>query len=634
MAFLNPAAFYLLGAIPIVIALHFLRLRRQRFIVPSIMLWRESAEDQKANVPFQRLRNLLLPILQSIFIFLIVVSVARPALHVPGIIDGKIIFVVDNSASMQSREMGKTRLELAKQEVKQQIKQVSASGGMMIMTTHSPKPHIEQTWTTDKDKLIRAVDNMKATDIGSGFTSVLDHARRYLDSPQDQIISVSDSLEDVPNTSEAITKVHVAKIHVGRRAENIGIVTCNVERISAQYHVLAGIQNWADSTRNISVRLELTGGRSIDEKTASIATGEVKSVLFSVNADRLEGEVISLHLVNADDDFALDDKVWAILNAKKQFRILLVSDSKQPFLIDMLQNYGDNVELQTVTTDEFHSSGDADVIIFDGALPLDNSLLNQSDTKNIIYLNWRSELPGMADAPVETFNEIVSVIGENQTHPIMQDVSLIGMGVKKSIFRKLPIWADSLLETEKGTLIWLGTESKRRILVLEFDAFNPDISPFSITIPAAPLLIYQCLQWFESNTYPIKSLSEQTKSSNQLFRSGELLEIDVPILDETALQVKKPDNTMVKLDNSTFSETDQVGIYSVFIGDTLFERFSVNLVDANESALSSETTELDLQEPENDKVHQLQPFKREVWQWFVLFAVGLLLCEWWFYHRN
>ena len=166
MAFLNPAAFYLLGVIPIVIVMHFLKLRRKRFVVSSIMLWRESAEDQKANVPFQRLRNILLPILQSIFLLLIVISVAGPALHVPGVIDGKIIFIVDNSASMQSKEMGETRLTLAKQEAKKQIRQMSASGGMMIMTTHSSKPHIQQTWTTDKDKLIHAVDNIKSTDIG------------------------------------------------------------------------------------------------------------------------------------------------------------------------------------------------------------------------------------------------------------------------------------------------------------------------------------------------------------------------------------------------------------------------------------------------------------------------------------
>ncbi len=629
MAFLNPLAFYLLGAIPIVIALHFLKLRRQRYVVSSIMLWRESAEDQKANVPFQRLRNLLLPILQTLFLLLIVVSVARPALRVPGIIDGKIIFIVDNSASMQSKEMGVTRLTLAKQEVKKQIRQVSASGGMMIMTTHSPRPYIEQTWTTDKDKLILAVDNIKSTDIGGDITSVFDHAGRYVDSPKDQIIFISDSVENLPNTSVPITK-----IPVGNDADNIGIVTFNVERISDQYHVLASIQNWTDTTREIDVRLELAKDRSIDEKTVSVSAGNVKTVLFSVNAERLDGEVISLNLVDVADDFELDNRAWTILSAEKQFRILLVSERNQPFLIDLLRNYGDNVVLQTVTTDEFHGSGDADVVVFDGALTLEHSLLNASNTKNFVFINWRSQLLSLTDAPVEMDSGIVNVIGQNKTHPIMQDVSLIGMGVKESVNRKLPLWGESLLETEKGTLIWLGTESGRQFLVFEFDAFNPEISPFATTIPDGPLLVYQCLNWFQSNTYPIQLLTDQTHLSDQQFRTGEFLKIDVTPMDDLDIQVRKPDNTLVRLENSTFSETDQIGIYSVFVGDTLFERFAVNLVDSVESTLSPTTTQSNNQNEESNKEQHLQPYKREIWQLPVLFAVCLFLCEWWFYHRN
>ena len=96
-----------------------------------------------------------------------------------------------------------------------------------------------------------------------------------------------------------------------------------------------------------------------------------------------------------------------------------------------MRNYGENVELQIVTTDEYHSSGDADVVIFNGALPLEHSLLNKSRTKNYVFINWRSELPGLTDAPAEMVSTIVNVIGENKIHPTMQNVSLIGMSVKE-----------------------------------------------------------------------------------------------------------------------------------------------------------------------------------------------------------
>ena len=632
MAFLNPAAFYLLGLIPIVIALHFLKLRRQRFVVSSIMLWRESAEDQKANVPFQRLRNLVLPILQSIFLLLIVASVARPALRVPGIIPGKIILIIDNSASMQAQEMSETRLNLAKQEAIKQIKQVSATGGMMIMTTHSPPPHIIQAFTTDTDKLILAVENINPTSIrsrGSGRTSVFDQAAPYVDSVQDQIIFISDSFEDLPETS-----VPIAKILVGNKADNVGIIRLNIERIADQFKVLVGIQNWTDSAKEIDVRLELEGGRSIDEKTISLPAGDVRSVLFSIRADGLEGEIISLHLADVGDDFALDNRVWSILSTKRLFPILLVSDRNQSFLIDLLRNYGDNVELQTVSSDEFHTTGNADVVIFDGALPLEQADLNNADTKNVVFINWRKELPLLSSTPVEITKTVANVISENKAHPTMHDVSLMGLRVKESIIREVPIWGDSLLETEKGALIWLGIDAGRRFLVLEFDAFNPEISPFAFEIPNAPLLIFQCLTWFESNTYPIQSLTDLSQNTDQLFRTGELLKIDLPTVDEITVQVKKPDNSLINLENGVFEETDQVGVYSVMIGESVFERFVVNLVDAQESELSHPTSNIPEGEAANENGYQLQLFTREVWQWSVLLAICLLLCEWWFYHRN
>ncbi len=627
MAFLNPAAFYLIGTIPIVIALHFLKLRRQRYVVPSMMLWRASAEDQKANVPFQRLRNLLLPILQSLLLLLIITSVARPALRVPGIVHGKIIFIVDNSASMLSKEMGETRLALAKQEVLKHINQVSASGGIMIMATHSRKPYIQQAFTTDKDKLRRAVQNIVPTHAVGELTSVFDHATRYVDSSHDQIFFVSDSFENLP-----VTSVPINRIAVGKAAENIGIVQFSAERIADQYTVLARIQNWTDTEREINIALELEGRTAIDEKTVTLPPKEVKSVLFSINAEGLEGVAINLHLLNADD-FDLDNRVWAILNPKKQVRILLVSDRDQPLLIELLRSYRDRVELQTVFTDEFHGTGDADVVIFDRGIPSEHDFLNLPGTASIILINLREELPFMAEPVLQIVTIPVSVIKEDRTHPIMQDVSIMGLKIKESVRRELPIWADSLVQTEKGSLIWIGTNTDKQFLVFEFDAFNPEISDFLFTIPDAPIFVYQCLAWFEAANVPIKSLTLQKDKTGQIFQTGEQLKINIPTLERSTIQIKKPDSTTVELDSEVFTETDQIGVYSVFAGGSLFERFAVNLLDATESTLSPPTTESNPQEQVSEK-ELLQPLMQEVWQWTALFAVCLLLCEWWFYHRS
>ncbi|MGY8690200.1 MAG: BatA domain-containing protein [Verrucomicrobiales bacterium] len=61
MSFFAPSAAWLfLLALPL-IALYFLKLKRPRVMVPSLVLWRRVLDNQRVNSPFQRFkRNLLL----------------------------------------------------------------------------------------------------------------------------------------------------------------------------------------------------------------------------------------------------------------------------------------------------------------------------------------------------------------------------------------------------------------------------------------------------------------------------------------------------------------------------------------------------------------------------------------------
>ncbi len=627
MSFLNPAAFYLIGTIPIVIALHFLRLRRQSYIVPSILLWRDNPEDQKANVPFQRLRNWLLPLLQCLFLLFIVISIARPALHIPGIIHGKIVFIIDNSASMLSREMGRTRLEIAKQEVLKHIMQVSASGGVMIMSTHPLGSHIQQTFTADEDKLKNAIKNITASHTANDLFSVFSLVSQHIDSVNDRVYYVSDSFENLPSTPFPINT-----IAVGESAENLCIVHLNVERLADQFQILTRIKNWTNTDRDITTQLVLVGGGTIDEKNVLIPAGTEKSVLFSINADRLEGHAISLQLIDAEDDFDLDNTAWVIPKPKRELRILLISNRRQPFLTDLLQSYGEHVRLQTTTMAEFHGSGDADVTIIDGDLLLTGHSVNTVDTQGIVYINWHGDLPDVENTP-EIIERPVSVMHVNRTHPIMQEVSLEGLHIRRSLRRDMPYWSESLVETEKGALIWIGTTAGRQYLVFEFDAFNPEVSEFPFTIPDVPIFIYQCLSWFESETAPIRSIDRLQNISADSFKTGDRLMIDIPVQEDAIIEVKKPDGERIELQKGVFAETNRIGIYSVFVDGALYERFSVNLLNEDESALNISNLSPDTNELVTDNT-SLQPLVHEVWQWVVLFGVCLLLCEWWLYHRH
>ena len=631
MQFLNPAAFYLLGVIPIVVALHFLKLRRHTHLVPSIMLWLATDEDRRANVPFQRLRNLLLPLLQVLFLVILTCSIARPALRKPSFMPGKAILIVDNSASMLSTEMEETRLTLAKQEAQKYIKEVSASGGIMLMTTNAPETYIQQAFTTDTAKLHRAIENIVSTHTPRNLRPVFDAATRYAESPQDKVVFISDTFENLPDIS-----LPVYKIGVGGKADNVGIIRFSVEVVGNRYEVLVGIQNFTNTSREFDIRLAVENV-SLDDRTISIPPGKTKSILFSDDPSGLERKVISAHL-DIEDDFALDNSASAILSAVPPLHILLISDNQNSLLPDLLKSYGSRVKLEQVDPVNYHGTVDADLIIFDGSTPAGRDALGDfsevdSET-HLIFITPGSNLPFILDdvSVVEMVETPTRVIKENEGHPLMAGVSLLGLSVRESGHRELPLWGDALVETEKGVLIWSGRKSNNQLLVFEFDAFNPKISDFALTIPAAPQFVYQCLAWFEAGTAPLQPLLFQESRTRHAFRTGEQVKVGLTREGRT-LHVQKPDETMVELDNPIFTQTDQIGVYTLFADDTELERFTVNLLNAKESALPHSSVST-MPEDSTEAEAGLQPIAQEIWRWFALTACLLLLVEWWFYHRN
>ena len=96
---------------PAIIALYFLKLKRRPLEVPSTYLWHKSIEDLHVNTIWQRLRRNLLLLLQLLLVLLIMLAVLRPGMKGAKLLGNRFIFLIDNSASMQSTDLDGSRLE-------------------------------------------------------------------------------------------------------------------------------------------------------------------------------------------------------------------------------------------------------------------------------------------------------------------------------------------------------------------------------------------------------------------------------------------------------------------------------------------------------------------------------------------
>src|SRR5262245_40875085 len=117
--FLNiwPALAAAAVAIPALLILYFLTLRRREMDASSTLLWKKAIQDLQVNAPFQKLRRNLLLLLQLLLLALLLLALSRPiTFFTPGAGKNTVI-IIDRSASMRATDVdnGKTsRLDDAK----------------------------------------------------------------------------------------------------------------------------------------------------------------------------------------------------------------------------------------------------------------------------------------------------------------------------------------------------------------------------------------------------------------------------------------------------------------------------------------------------------------------------------------
>ena len=72
---------WLFALIAPLVLFYFLKLKRPRLTVPSLVLWRQVVQDKRVNSPFQRFKRNLLLLLQLLLLILLVTAALQPFLQ-------------------------------------------------------------------------------------------------------------------------------------------------------------------------------------------------------------------------------------------------------------------------------------------------------------------------------------------------------------------------------------------------------------------------------------------------------------------------------------------------------------------------------------------------------------------------
>ncbi|GAB4461282.1 MAG: BatA and WFA domain-containing protein [Armatimonadaceae bacterium] len=628
MQFLSPLT--LLWLLPLaggIIALYMLRLKRQDVVVPSTLLWAAVLKDTQANAPFQKLRRNLLLLLQLLIAALLVFAVARPFLWASGLGGKTVALVLDASASMKSTDISGGRFAEAVRQARFIIEQKAGGDGVALILA-AEKPVLLAPVTTDREKLLRALETAKPTDATHDITESISLAASLIASRAGAQVTVLTDGAFGRLDEMALGGPSLDFVVVGKRASNTGITAFDVRDalgggVSRQAFVT--VQNF--STRPQKVPLAIyVNNRLTDAHELTLKPGESHSETFnSLRAD--SGGVVEARLDLADD-LEADNRAFVTIAPRRTRKVLLVTEGN-PFLENAL-NTDASVALEAVRPADFQIADVAkrDMVVFDEVAPPNNLPPGR-------YLFWGRATTGGAMVPVSATNapeaDRPAILDWNRTHPVMRFVDLANVSLMRAATVAPEPWATTLAESEAGPLIVAGEKTDLRAVYIGFSLLESDM-PLRI---AFPIFLTNTIHW----------LTARPGDSGGTTRPGEVMPLAAPPTLKT-LTVTRPDGTTDTVAVTPgapplYSNTGNVGLYRA-TGEGEFEQyFAVSLLSPVESNTapvekpSVVVADTATEEAGTPGIAETQPrSRRELWSWLAGIALLILTLEWVFYHRR
>lgn len=315
MDFLTPATAGIAAgiAVPALVTLYFLKLRRRELEVSTTLLWKKAIQDLQANAPFQRLRRNILLILQLLVLGGTLFAVAQPTLKDQTASNMRQIIMIDRSASMSSLDgagptpessgdsKAMTRFETARRQARELVDALPESGvfgtgagAEAMIVAFDTTAEVRQQFTSDKALLKAAIDAIQPTDAPTMMGEAMRLAKAHspkrairADPRSNEKISVEGLDAGIPVTIHVWSDGKVSDLldvkpglsdevifhRVGfPESANLGIVGLRWERSyedPSKLSVFVSVQSTFTQARGIDVEL------SIDGSLAGIKTLEV-----------------------------------------------------------------------------------------------------------------------------------------------------------------------------------------------------------------------------------------------------------------------------------------------------------------------------------------------------------------------
>ena len=686
---LSPSQWAILAAIPpAILALYFLKLRRQPLEVPSTYLWAKSIEDLRVNSLWQRMRQSLLLFLQLLLIAMAIFALLRPGWQGTELTGERFIFLIDNSASMSTTDAGEAkdsaRLEVAKAKIAGLIDQMDRGMTAMIIS-FAGSPQVVQQFTDNQRLLKERLATIEPTIETTDLSGALKLADGLANPAQVTVQEGAPEVDVVPAESAtlfvlsdgrfadvkdfALGNLQPIYVPLGTtETRNLAITALETRRnetLPNLRQAFVQVTNYGAEPSEAVVELSLNGtlldakkimipaGFDVKEEKASDKIGGKSAGLtFSLGeagTGVLKATISESTLKETSDRLAVDNHAHTALNDAKPGRILLVTSGnvaiEQAVATARTDRLGGvEVASTAVLTSKNHlrdaAAGGFDLIIYDRCQP------KEMPQANTLFIGttpfyWTASKKDQESSKEASTTIAPRIIDWNRAHPLLAHIELGNFDIVETNLLKPPKGGTSLIDAAEGVVAAIAPR----------DGYEDAVLGFPILIEEDGRL-QRNTDWINRHSFPtfwLNTLEYFVTDANRSrnIRPSKPIEIRPLVATTSEVVVVNPEGKPLTLKRRgsepfIYQATDKLGVYDVREAGETIERFAVNLFDRRESDIRLREGTGEEQDIAGLQIGNIQvtatagaaPARKELWRLLLLAAIVILVVEWYIYHRR
>lgn len=607
MSWTAPLAFGWLALALLVLLFYWLRPRRQRIVVASILLWQRTLRRQPKKGWLEWLKRHLLLILQLLAVVALVLALARPEREDVEELGPPVAVVIDASLSMRIEDVPPNRLEAAKNQAIAFVRGLPGDARIaVIAAAGAVRPLVIAS--TNRLEVETAVAGIEPSATEGQIAAALDTALSL--APADQGGSValfSDGSFEPPSAAQY---QRVRSFTVAGGAANVALETFAVRRRlddPSQVQGLVAIRNYG--AEPVDVEIVIRDEAEVRARqTLEVPAGGREVAIFD-GLDPAAG--YEARISREGDALLLDNQAFAELAEPRELLVLVAGDDPEPIVRALQALPG--ITAARAGAGALERTGPHDIYIFQGWVP------ESLPAASIVLV--RPPETGALELSPQDRSDSAPLPGRES--PLLAFLDPVALSSAQDIRYAVPAWAEADLTVEGAATLAHGVHGGRRIVLVGLDV----AAPLATLEPWYPVLWNNIARWADPFD-PLPGPSPVRPQQPVVL---------VPHPQADTVEIVQPDGASIvrATADPVVLPTEQVGAHVVrqFAGEELLAQSRVAVAPPPGAGAPNPTVQFGEPSATGAPSGSRVPRVVDMWPLFVALAIVFLMTEWWWFHR-